>query len=220
MAAFIAANTEVTTAPLIPEIRLRLATAMVPIWQATEEMLQTLGIEPPFWAFCWPGSQALARLLLDRPEVVQGRRVLDFAAGCGAGAIAAAMAGASRVTASEIDPLALAAIAANADLNGVSVDLDARDLAGQDISCSWDVILAGDICYERTLAARVTGWLRRQAGRGCDVLLADPGRTYLPAAGLDPLATYTVPTSLDLEDRETRETTVWRLKVNETCYTT
>lgn len=217
MAAFIVANTEVTTAPLVPEIRLRLATAMVPIWQASEETLQTLGIEPPYWAFCWPGSQALARLLLDEPGRARARRVLDMAAGCGVAAIAAARCGAAASTANEIDPMALAAITLNAALNGVAVGLELRDLPGEDVAGmpvrgDWDLILAGDVCYQQGMAERVTGWLRRQAERGAEVLLADPGRNFLPTAGLEPVASFSVPTSLDLEDKESKQTVVWRLR--------
>lgn len=217
MAAFIVANTEVTTAPLVPEIRLRLATAMVPIWQASEETLQTLGIEPPYWAFCWPGSQALARLLLDEPGRARARRVLDMAAGCGVAAIAAARCGAAASTANEIDPMALAAITLNAALNGVAVGLELRDLPGEDaagmpVRGDWDLILAGDVCYQQGMAERVTGWLRRQAERGAEVLLADPGRNFLPTAGLEPVASFSVPTSLDLEDKESKQTVVWRLR--------
>jgi len=217
MAAFIVANTEVTTAPLVPEIRLRLATAMVPIWQASEETLQTLGIEPPYWAFCWPGSQALARLLLDEPGRARARRVLDMAAGCGVAAIAAARCGAAASTANEIDPMALAAITLNAALNGVAVGLEPRDLPGEDaaglpVRGDWDLILAGDVCYQQGMAERVTGWLRRQAERGAEVLLADPGRNFLPTAGLEPVASFSVPTSLDLEDKESKQTVVWRLR--------
>jgi predicted nicotinamide N-methyase len=200
------------TAPLVPEIRLRLATAMLPIWQASEETLQTLGVEPPYWAFCWPGSQALARLLLDQPLRARDRRVLDLAAGCGLAALAAARCGAAAVTANEIDPMALAAIALNAELNSVTVGLEPRDLAGEGATGDWDLILAGDVCYQQGMAERIVDWLRRQAARGAEVLLGDPGRSYLPSCGLDCVVSYVVPTSLDLEDRESKETTVWRLR--------
>jgi predicted nicotinamide N-methyase len=213
-AAFVAANTAVLAPPLVPELRLHLATAMVPIWEATEAGLAELAIQPPYWAFAWPGGQAIARHLLDHPALVTGLAVLDFAAGSGLAGIAAARAGAARVVATEIDPLALAAIRLNAALNGVVLSIDGRDhLAGAGASSlpAADVVLAGDVCYERGLADRIWLWLRAQAAAGAVVLLGDPGRAYLPKAGLVPIATYTVPTSLDLEDREARETTVWRL---------
>lgn len=209
---FVRANTAVLAPPLVPEIRLHLAAAMLPIWEATEAALAELAIQPPYWAFAWPGGQALARHLLDHPQLVAGRPVLDFAAGSGLAAIAAGRAGAAPVAANDIDPLALAAIRLNAGLNGVAVTVDGDDrLAGDGDGAAHRVILAGDVCYERGLADRIWAWLRRQADHGALVLLGDPGRTYLPQHGLAALATYPVPTSLDLEDRSLRETTVWRL---------
>lgn len=207
--AFITANTEMVTPPLLPEIKLRLATEIVPIWQATEVLLAELNIPPPFWAFCWPGGQALARYVLDHPERVRGLRVLDFAAGSGVVAIAAARAGANAV-ANDVDAVALAAIDLNAKLNGVTVELEGGDLL-KGPPGSWDVIFAGDVCYERGLADRIWAWLRAQAAEGTTVLLGDPGRTYLPTAGLEHVAQFPVPTSMELEDREMKETTVWRV---------
>lgn len=206
---FVIANTEITTAALVPEIRLHLASEVVPIWYATEEALAQAGVPPPYWAFCWPGSQALARFLLDRPDKVAGRRVLDLASGCGIAAIAATHVGA-RTIANDIDPIALAAITLNCGLNGVEVALDGSDLLSTD-GGAWDLVLAGDVCYERPFAERAIAWLRRQAAGGARVLLADPGRAYLPSGGLEQLADYVVPTSLDLEDRTARECTVWRV---------
>lgn len=206
---FVVANTEIVTPTLLPEIRLRLATEIVPIWHATETALAELNVPPPYWAFCWPGGQALARYVLDHREAVRGRHVLDFAAGSGVVAIAAAIAGA-RADANDVDAIALAAIEVNAGLNGVSVGLEGRDLPSTP-SGPWEVILAGDVCYERGLADRIWRWLRAQAAKGAQVLLGDPGRTYLPSAGLTELACYSVPTSLELEDRTMKETTVWRV---------
>jgi len=208
--AFIRENTQIVSPPLVPELRLRLATEMVPIWQASETTLEEIGIEPPYWAFCWPGSQALARLLLDEPERVAGRRVLDFAAGSGLAAIAAARSGATGI-ANEIDPVAMAAIVMNAALNDVSVALEPGDLTASHQG-RWDVVLAGDVCYQRGMAERAVAWLRGLAAAGSEVLLADPGRSYLPAHGLEAVARYTVPTSLDLEDRVNRECVVWRVQ--------
>ena len=209
-AAFIRANTAIATPPLVPEIRLHLATEITPIWQASEDLLARADVPPPFWAFPWAGGQALARHVLDRPAIVAGRRVLDFGAGSGLVAIAAALAGAEAVVAAEIDDFAAAAIALNAALNGVAVTVERADLIGR-AAGAWDVVLVGDMCYEQPLADRLTGWLRRLAGDGLTVLLGDPGRSYVPTSGLAALARYTVPTSRELEDRESREGVVWRV---------
>ena len=208
-AQFVVAETALAAPPLVPEIRLYLASEITPLWQATEARLAETGTPPPYWAFAWPGGQAIARQLLDQPVLVAGRRVLDFAAGSGLAAIAAAKAGASAVEAAEIDPLAGAAIALNAAANGVRVAWRDADLVGSDER--WDVVLAGDICYERPMAERVMLWLRRLAGQGCLVLMGDPGRSYLPDRGLARLASHVVPTSRELEDRTERETVIWRV---------
>ncbi len=208
-AAFIRAQTVLAATPLVPEIRLHLASEITPIWQATEATLAESGLPPPYWAFAWPGGQALARHILDHPETLRGRRVLDFAAGSGLAAIAAARAGAADVTAAEIDRFAAAAIALNAAANDVVVTIIGDDLVdGRD---RWDVVLAGDVCYERPMAERVIFWLRRLAADGALVLLGDPGRAYLPAQGLAEVARHRVPTSREIEDREMRETVIWRL---------
>lgn len=206
---FIRTHTLLESPPIVGEIRLHLATEITPIWQATEESLIRDEMPPPFWAFAWAGGQALARHILDHPELVAGQRVLDFGAGSGLVSIAAAMAGAASVTAAEIDRFAGVAIALNAALNGVAVALEPEDVIGRD-GASWDVVLVGDMCYERPLADRLTAWLRRLAAQGKPVFLGDPGRTYLPTSGLAEIARYTVPTSLELEDRESREGIVWQ----------
>lgn len=206
---FITAQTAIGVAPLVPEIRLHLASEITPIWHASEEFLAQKCIEPPFWAFAWPGGQALARSILDAPERVRGRRVLDFAAGCGIAAIAAAQSGAAMVEAAEIDPMAVTAIRLNAALNGVSVTALDRDVVGD--PPRWDVILAGDVCYEAPMTAHILPWLRAMAAAGVEVWLADPGRAYLPREGLEPLSRHVVPTSLELEDRTLREVTIARL---------
>ncbi len=206
---FVAAQTVVSRAPLVPEIALHLASEITPIWQATEAWLAEQNIEPPFWAFAWPGGQALARAVLDQPALVAGKRVLDFAAGCGIAAIAAAQAGAVLVEAAEIDPLALAAVRLNAALNGVAVATPPGDVVGA--ACRWDVIFAGDVCYEAPMTAHILPWLRGLVAAGAEVLIADPGRAYLPKAGLDPVTRYSVPTTRELEDRETRDVTIHRL---------
>jgi predicted nicotinamide N-methyase len=206
---FVAAQTAISRAPLVPEIALHLATEITPIWQATEAWLAEQNIEPPFWAFAWPGGQALARAVLDDPKLVAGKRVLDFAAGCGIAAIAAAQAGAVMVEAAEIDPLALAAVRLNAALNGVAVATPPGDVVGA--PCRWDVIFAGDVCYEAPMTTHILPWLRGLVAAGAEVLIADPGRAYLPKAGLAPIARYSVPTTRELEDRESREVTIHRL---------
>ncbi len=207
-AGFIAAHTAIGRAPLVPEIALQLATEITPIWQASEAWLQRQGIEPPFWAFAWPGGQALARHVLDHPERVQGRRVLDFAAGGGIAAIACALAGAQTVAAAEIDPLAAAAIRLNAVHNSVAVTVLAEDLVGSDRA--FDLILCGDVCYEAPMTRHILPWLRGLAAT-TEVWVADPGRAYLPTDGLLPIGRYDVPTSLELEDRVLRPTVLYRL---------
>jgi predicted nicotinamide N-methyase len=208
--AFILAETAPTRTALVPEIALHLAAEVTPLWQATEDSLAQAQLPPPFWAFAWPGGQALARFLLDRPETVRGLSVLDFAAGCGIAAIAAALCGASSVAASEIDPFAIAALMLNAEHNQVALEILDRDLLDAPAG-PYDLILAGDLCYERPMAERVLAWLREAARRGVPVLLADPGRAYLARDGLVELATYAVPTSLELEDRTVKPTTIYRL---------
>ncbi len=209
-ALFVRRNTEIAAPPLVPEIRLHLATEITPIWQATEDSLARGAVPPPFWAFAWAGGQALARYILDHPAEVAGRFVLDFGAGSGLVAIAAAKADAARILAADIDHFAAAAIAANAALNQVNVEATTADLIGT-ADPRWEVITAGDVCYERPMAERVAGWLRALAGRGCRALLADPGRAYLPVGGLRKLSEYLVPTSRELEDRDSRDAVVWQV---------
>jgi predicted nicotinamide N-methyase len=209
-AVFVRRNTAIAAPSLVPEIRLHLASEITPIWQATEESLERSAVPPPFWAFAWAGGQALARYLLDDPAEVAGRFVLDFGAGSGLVAIAAAKAGAARVLAAEIDHFAAAAIATNATLNEVEVTVTTADVIDT-ADPRWDVVAAGDVCYEQPMAARVARWLAALAGRGCLVLLGDPGRAYLPANRLRERARYVVPTSRELEDRDTRDGVVWQV---------
>jgi predicted nicotinamide N-methyase len=205
--AFVLAHTGQGRASLVPELTLYLASEITPIWQATEDWLAQRNIEPPFRAFAWPGGQALARHILDHPGSVAGRRVLDFAAGGGIAAIAAARAGAA-VEAAEIDPLAIAAIRLNAAANAVTVTAATGDVVGA--VCRWDLILCGDVCYEAPMTAHILPWLRAMA-RTAEVWVADPGRAYLPRDGLAGFATYRVPTTLELEDRMERQVTLYRL---------
>tara|TARA_R110000868_G_scaffold134793_4_gene347037 strand:+ start:6497 stop:7159 length:663 start_codon:yes stop_codon:yes gene_type:complete len=209
--AFIEANTEIVTPPLVPEIKLRLATEITPIWQATETELEETGIPPPFWAFCWPGGQALARHIIDNPDIVRGKSVLEFAAGGAVSGIAAARAGAASVTANDIDPIAVAAAQINAKLNGVTLTPSTGNLLESISPTAFDVILAGDIFYEQSPAVEIESFLRREAARGAIVLIGDPGRKYLPLKDLQEIARYDVPTSLELEDREIRAGVVWRV---------
>lgn len=209
-AAFVRNNTAIAHPSLLPNLRLHLATEVTPLWEATEATLARNNLPPPYWAFAWPGGQAVARYVLDNPEIVRGKRVLDFAAGTGVVGIACRLAGAAHVRAAEIDAFALAAMNLNAALNGVVLETVSDDLVGRDLP-DIDVVLAGDVCYERPMAERVTAWLRRIAAAGTLVVLGDPGRAYVPTAGLEPLGRYAVPTSLELEDRTLRETSVLRL---------
>jgi len=206
---FIQSQTTLASPPLTPEIRLYLATEITPIWEATEATLEANNLPPPYWAFAWPGGQALTRFLLDHADRVRGKRVLDFAAGSGLSAIGAKMAGAEKVQANEIDDFAIEAILLNAAENKAAVEVLRHDLIG--CNEGWDVVLAGDVCYERPMADRVIPWLRGLAGAGVTVLMGDPGRAYLPEQGLVEVATYNVPTSKELEDRELRVTRVLRL---------
>jgi predicted nicotinamide N-methyase len=187
--------------PFVPEVLLHQADDMHALWQS-------LGTpDPPYWAFPWLGGQAVARYVLDHPEVVAGRMVLDLATGSGLVALAALKAGAAHVLAADIDPLAGEAVLANAEANGLTVTYVGKDLLA-DPAPNVDVVLAGDVCYERELAERVLGWLRSFPGA---VLLGDPGRDYLPH-GLTELAGYDIPTTRELEGVETKRTRVYKLE--------
>ncbi len=207
--AFIRAHTRLLPVPHAPEIALHVAEEATELWQKTEDELAVIGLPPPFWAFAWAGGQALARYLLDHPQVATGRRMLDFASGSGLVAIAAAKVGAGPVEACDIDAFAAAAIAINAAANGVVVMPRCDDLIGRDEG--WDVICAGDVCYEREMAERVIAWLSGLSARGAMVLIGDPGRSYLPRERLEALATYEVPVTRALEDTEIKRSSVWRL---------
>ena len=207
--AFIEANTDWIAPPHTPEIELRLAAELYPIWRMTEEQLAEMGVPPPFWAFAWAGGQAVARYLLDHPATVAGKAVLDAGSGSGLCAIAAAMGGARAVTASDIDPYAVDAIALNAARAGRVIEATAADMIGRDDG--WEVVLIGDLFYEAPLARRVEAWARGLAARGALGLVGDPGRSYLPRAGLTELARYEIQTTRELEDREVRRTAVYRV---------
>jgi predicted nicotinamide N-methyase len=206
---FIRENTKLLAPPLVPEIKLHLAHEALPLWEKTEEELRQVGLPPPFWAFAWAGGQALARYLIDHPQLAANKTVLDFAAGSGLVGIAAAKTGASGVTASEIDATAILVIAMNAVLNKVRIEAAGGNLIGRDHG--WDLVLVGDGFYEKPLADRLLPWLHTLRARGADVLIGDPGRAYFPRTGLTRLATYEVPVTRDLEDSEIKKTSVWRL---------
>lgn len=205
---FIRANTALIAPPHVPEIRLHLAEESHALWLKTEEELQEIGLPPPFWAFAWAGGQGLARYILDHPEIVQGKSVLDFATGSGLVGIAAAKAGARQVIAADIDPFCREAVRLNAAANAVTIDFTADDQIGRD--GGWDVILAGDVFYQKDFADRLVQWFEVLRRRGADVLVGDPGRSYLPKHRLQQLAVYQVPVTRDLEDAEVKKTTVWR----------
>ena len=208
--AFVLANTRPLVPPLVPELRLRLADEAVPLWKKTEEELGAMGLPPPFWAFAWAGGQALARYVLDHPELVRGKHALDFAAGSGLVGIAAAKAGAASVEGADIDAFAVAAIEANAAENSVAVAARREDLIGADEG--WEVVLAGDVAYEKDMAEAATDWLEGLARRGATVLIGDPRRTYLALDRLESLAEYRVPVTRELEDSEIKRTGVFRFR--------
>ena len=209
-AAFILANTRLQPVPHAPEISLWLADEVTPLWRLTEEELGEIGLPPPFWAFAWAGGQGLARWLLDNPSEVAGKRVLDFAAGSGLVGVAAMKAGAASVVCADIDPFCAAAVALNADANGVTLGFTAADLLGAPPP-EVEVICAGDVCYERPMTDRVLAWLAQAKANGTSVLIGDPGRTYFPREGLTFLAEYRVPTTRELEDQEVKRSSVWAL---------
>jgi predicted nicotinamide N-methyase len=210
----IRSGTELRPVPLVPEIRLYQASEPIELWQRTEQATGRTGLDPPFWAFAWAGGRALARYLLDHPEVVRGRHVIDIASGSGLVGIAAAKAGAAGVTAYDIDPLAAAAITVNAEANAVTVPAVCADVLTADSppASGPDLVLVADAFYERDLAGQVLRFLERSRARGAAVLVGDFGRTYLPRARLIPLASYDVPGLRALEGCDTKRTTVWTLR--------
>jgi len=205
---FIRANTGILSPPHVPEIRLHLASEAHELWLKTEEELEEIGLPPPFWAFAWAGGQGLARYVLDHPETVRERRVVDFASGSGLVAIAAKMAGALDVIAADIDPWAETAVRLNAEANGVSVTFLGEDIIGRQRHA--DVYLAGDVFYDQEFADRLRPWFGALLRAGALVLVGDPGRSYCPREMMTALATYEVPVTRALEDSEVKRTTVWR----------
>jgi predicted nicotinamide N-methyase len=208
--AFIRANTRLLAPPLVPEIMLHLAEESVPIWQKTEEELGEMNVPPPYWAFAWAGGQALARYLLDNPELTAGKRVLDLGSGSGLTAIAVMKAGAASVLAADIDAFALSAARLNAETNGVAIDTTADELLASPPIAA-DVVLVGDLFYERQLAERVLAYIEAAAKGGALILIGDPKRSYFPAGKFTLAAEYQVPVTRELEDAEIKRTSVWRL---------
>lgn len=217
--AFVRQNTILKPPSLVPELQLHLADKAVPLWELTEEELAEKDLPPPYWAFAWAGGQALARYIIDHPETAAGKRVLDFASGSGIVAVAALWVSAAHVVANDIDAFAAAAIALNAEANGLEGGLETvrRDMLNEPVLAAdggplFDLVLAGDVCYEKPMADSAIAWLRRHAAAGAVVLMGDPGRSYLPESGLTRLAEYMVPTPRDLEDSDLRRTVVWRVE--------
>lgn len=204
-------QTELRRPPLCPEIAVHEAKSLIPLWEAAEELLG-FEVEPPFWAFAWPGGQALARHVLDHPDLVRGKVVLDLGCGNGLAALAASMAGAKVALANDIDPSAIEAARFNGRANGLHLHVDLGDLLSEPPGVPpIEVILAGDLFYARMLAARAEPWLRRAAGKGALVLAGDPGRAYTPADGVEDLARYPVPVSLEVERSSPLMTRVLRI---------
>jgi predicted nicotinamide N-methyase len=202
---FVRARTAVATVPLVPEISLHQATEMTELWRATAADLAGWD-DSPFWAFPWAGGQALARHLLDHPDLCAGRRVLDFGTGSGLVAIAAALSGAASVEAWDVDPFCEAAVRLNATRNGVAVDFRAGSPLGTPTGAG--LVLAGDVFYERELASRFLAWARGLADGGARVVVGDPGRIYSPRDGLRELSRHEVPTTTAIEERDTLPTRV------------
>ncbi|WP_199520267.1 methyltransferase [Kitasatospora sp. MBT63] len=209
-AAFVRAHTRPTPVPFVPEVGLHMADDAITLWETTESARGEIGLPPPFWAFAWAGGVAVARYVLDHPELVAGRTVLDLAAGSGLIGIAAALRGARSVRAAEIDAYAVAAIGINAEANGVLIDAAVEDLLDGDGGPA-EVVLAGDVFYERAMAARFLPFLERARARGAVVIVGDPGRAYLPRERFTALDAYQVPVVADLEDTALKATTVWQL---------
>jgi len=201
-------NTRVMAPRLVPEIQLHLADEDRALYRAGEDELESLGVGMPYWAFAWAGGQALARYILDNPKTVAGRRVLDFGAGSGLVAIAAALANAFDVTAADIDPVAAQAMELNRTLNDVWFEVEMEDVIG--MKGDWEVLLVGDVCYDKEIADRMLPWLHSQHAMGRRVLFGDPGRFYLQGMGLEPLASYHAETTGIMEDSDLRNARVWR----------
>ena len=208
--AFIVAHARPLPVPSLPQITLYQADEVTPLWLMTEAQMDQSRLAPPFWAFAWSGGQALSRYLFEQPQIVQERRVLDLACGSGLVGIAAALCGAQAVVCNDIDPHAEAAVALNGELNGVELGFITGDLLGRPAP-DVEVILAGDICYEKPMTEAMLTFLRRGLAQGCEVYVGDPHRTYFPATGFERCARYDVMTNPDIEDAAVKPASVWRL---------
>ncbi len=206
---FIRANTALLSPPLVPELKLHLAAESLPIWQKTEDELGVMNVPPPYWAFAWAGGQALARYVLDNAHLVTGKRVLDLGTGSGLSALAAMRAGAASCLAADIDTLALVATQLNAEANGLPVLTTAADLLAQE-PAGFDVVLVGDLFYERALAERVLTYVDAARRHGALVLIGDPKRNYFPRDRFTKVAAFQVPVTRELEDAEIKDTSVWQ----------
>ena len=205
---FILDNTSILSPPHVPELRLHLADEAHDLWHRTEEQLGEIGLPPPFWAFAWAGGQGLARYVLDNPQILAGKHVLDFASGSGLVGIAAMMAGAKSVTCADVDPFSAEAAGLNAKLNNAELSVVTGDLVGSEIAA--DILLAGDVFYDREFAERLIPWFETLAASGTKVLIGDPGRSYVPKNRLAKLASHDVPVTRALEEAEVKHTTIWR----------
>ena len=208
--AFIRENTRILAPSHVPELQLHLADDAVSLWELTEEQLGELGLPPPFWAFAWAGGQALARYLLDHPDTVRGKSVLDAASGSGIVAIAAMKAGAASALAVDIDAFAAHAARLNAALNGVNIETSCANPVGRPTDA--DVVLVGDLFYDGDVAPHALQWLKTLERAGKRVLIGDPGRAYLPQHKLTQVAVYDIPVTRALEDAELKRAAVWRLR--------
>jgi len=208
--AFIQANTRPLPIPSLPDIRLYQADEVTPLWQMTEQDMQRERLAPPFWAFAWAGGQAVARYILEHPHIVAGRRVLDIACGSGLVGIAAAKAGAAHVLCNDIDPYCGSAVALNADLNGVTLAFTGENLLGTPPPEA-DIIVAGDICYEKAMSEAMLTYFRRAAAQDMEIYIGDPHRSYFPASGLERVADYDISTNADIEDAAVKSASVWKL---------
>jgi len=206
---FIRANTKLLSPPLVPEVQLYLAEESLPIWEKTEEELGEMNVPPPYWAFAWAGGQALARYLLDNPQIVRGKRALDLGSGSGLAGIAAMKGGAASVLAADIDTMALAATGLNAAANAMAIEMMAGDLLAADPPGTFDVILVGDLFYERELASRVLTFIETALHNGALILIGDPQRNYFPKGRFEAAAEYHVPVTRELEDADIKKTAVW-----------
>ncbi len=208
---FVQENTTLSNPPLVPEIKLYLAEESLPIWQKTLDELSDDNVPPPYWAFAWAGGQALARFVLDHADIVTNKSVLDLGSGSGLTALAARKVGAARVLAADIDQISCAATELNARANGLEIETTTEDVLANASPAS-DVLLLGDLFYERPLAQRVMNFLNNAQVAGTNIFVGDPQRTYFPRDRFKKIAAYQVPVSRELEDCEVKETVVWTLE--------